>query len=620
MKKHLLKILIFLVVAGCCCVLPGHSSASGPPARTHWQAFELPSDHRPGYQGLLIFWIIPDQDIYTYSHDPGPGGYPTALEILGVLSEELTVYYPPGKMLPDPFEPQELSSLYLGPTPVFIPVPEDLTSGQTLEARASFLLCSDRNCWPVSKEVQYDLDRLALESLPNPEEESWWPRWVASVPGEKESPAPWTGNSEPAAPLLEEGFLFETRSFTPGLEVSSAAKAALLAILAGLILNFMPCVLPVISLKLRGMIPDSAHDQDAAAKRKAFRIHNLFFALGMLLFFSILSVIISLTGMAWGQVFQNPIAIVILAAVVFGLGLSLFGLYDLPIIDLKAGSSSPKKNPNLEALSTGMLATLLATPCSGPFLGGVLAWALTQPPATIAFVLLCVGLGMASPYILMFFFPFMVKFLPKPGNWTLYLEKGLGFLLMATCIYLIALLPETLIMQTLIMFWIIGLGAWMWGKWTSLSQTRLKRGLIRGIAISMMILAAFFLFKPRTYYPAIWMAFDEQKFHQVWGEENFLIEFTADWCPNCKFLEKTVLTPPFLDRIGQDYDLVFLKVDLTYKNPAGEEMLRALDSMSIPLVAIFRKDEPHSPLILRDLFTRNQLLNALDNEFRSSKP
>ncbi|WP_045212728.1 protein-disulfide reductase DsbD family protein [Desulfonatronovibrio magnus] len=610
-----LRILLTLVAGIVVFLIAGSGNArTGPPADTSLQAYYLPEDKYPEYQGLLVFKIHPEPGIYTYSFDPGPTGYPTRLSIDGHLADELNIYYPPGVIQPDPFEPDQMASVYVGDVPVFIAIPNDIDLSQTVSGRASFLLCSDRNCWPVNQQFEYDLRKLTRQDLNNINNTEWWPSWTSAVP--QGTDVYWTAimNQDSTDQEVRE-YNFQVRSFTPGLEVRSIFKAALLAILAGLILNFMPCVLPVISLKLRGMIPDN-HGSNILQHKNAFRKHNLFFALGMLLFFSILAIVISITGMAWGQIFQSPIAIVILSAAVFGLSLSLFDLYDLPMIDLKSKTQTRNKNPNLEALSTGMLATLLATPCSGPFLGGVLAWALTQSPATIAIVLLCVGLGMAAPYIVLSFFPFMVRFLPRPGNWTLYLEKGLGFLLLATCIYLITLLPESLIMETLILFWIIGVGAWIWGKWTNYSQSTLKRIGIRGVAVTLVLLGAFVLFKPRAYYPAVWISFSQDRFEQVLGQKNFLVEFTADWCPNCKFLEKTVLTPAHLERIGEEFDMLFLRVDLTYQNPAGENLLKSLDSMSIPLVALFSKDNPESPLILRDLFTRNQLAKALDQEFK----
>ncbi|RQD73230.1 MAG: hypothetical protein D5S03_13170 [Desulfonatronospira sp. MSAO_Bac3] len=355
-------------------------------------------------------------------------------------------------------------------------------------------------------------------------------------------------------------------------------------------------------------------DSGIDAQKRAFRKHNIFFALGMLIFFSVLAVVLSLTGMAWGQLFQSPGAILVLGCIIFALSLSLFGLYDLPVIDLKSRTQDPWKNPNAEALSTGMLATFLATPCSGPFLGGVLAWTLTQPPAIIGIVLWSMGLGMALPYLLMALFPFMLRFLPRPGPWTMYLEKILGFFLLATCVYLMSLIPEDMFVKALIMFLVIAFAAWMWGHWTDLKQSNLRRRSIRLSALVLVALAAFLLFRPAPEHPVAWTPFEEQQFEEMLGRENILLEFTADWCPNCKFLEQTVLTPGFMAENAQRYDLQFVRIDLTQPNPPGEEMLRALDSQSIPLVAIFSRDNPDSPLILRDMFTRSQIDQALEQE------
>ena len=117
----------------------------------------------------------------------------------------------------------------------------------------------------------------------------------------------------------------------------------------------------------------------------------------MALYFLVLSVIIAVMGIVWGQIFQQPAAIISLTALVFALSLSLFGVYDLPLIDLKGKARGVTYHPRLEFFITGILATILATPCSGPFLGGVLAWALIQPPEIIVLVLSCIGFGMVSP-------------------------------------------------------------------------------------------------------------------------------------------------------------------------------------------------------------------------------
>lgn len=586
------------------------------PMQSQWEVFAVDRDDTPDYQAMLLLWIIPDEGLYTYAHDPGPAGFPTVLTITDDPAGGLEVFYPPGEEQPDPFDPSQISEVFPEErTPIFIPLPADVPLEGTLTTELSLLLCSDRNCWPVHKEIEFDLDGLDPAALDTAQEQDWWSRWQNAEPATQDPMPEMTFPSPEDMAVEDTRWGFETRSLTPGLEVDTFAKAALLAMIAGFILNFTPCVLPVISLKLRGML-SFEEGSGIKAQKRAFRKHNIFFALGMLIFFSILAVILSLTGMAWGQLFQSPGAIFVLGCIIFALSLSLFGLYDLPVIDLKSKSMTHDhwKNPNAEALSTGMLATFLATPCSGPFLGGVLAWTLTQPPMVIGLVLWSMGLGMALPYLLMAVFPFMLRFLPRPGPWTMYLEKILGFFLVATCIYLMSLIPEDMFIKALIMFLVIAFAAWMWGHWTSLNQSNLKRRAIRLSAIALIAIFAFFLFRPAPEHPVAWTPFEEQQFEEMLGQENILLKFTADWCPNCKFLEQTVLTYSFMAEKGPQYDLRFVRIDLTQPNPPGEEVLRALDSQSIPLVAIFSKDNPDSPLILRDMFTRGQIDRALQQE------
>ena len=601
------------------------------PLDTNWEVYSINDRQSAGtnFQALAILWLKPKEGWHTYAHTPASLGQPTTVTATLSLPAadnkhlHLPVFYPPGEEKNDTFDPQIKIQVYEGPTPIFIPLPTIPAKGQSISAHIRLLLCSDKSCYPVDTNLELRFTPQILNNLKPAQNQPWWNKWLKSIPQSSNTlhspsnPEHSSSTQSPASAIQHstsniQHYTFTPRSFTPHLEVTSLSRAALFAILAGLILNFMPCVLPVISLKLRGMMPDHHKDNDFHKRKRKFRSHNFFFASGMLIYFSILALTISLTGMAWGQIFQNSRIILILGLVVFALSLSLFGVYDLPVIDLKSNTSAIK-HPHVEALFTGILATLLATPCSGPFLGGVLAWTLTQPPSTIALVLFCIGLGMASPYLIMALFPELVRFFPKPGPWTLYLEKGLGFLLLATCIYLVSLLPENLVLSTLIMFWVIGFGAWMWGKWTNLNQSSLKRWSIRFLAVGLIFCAGFFLLREPTYSDP-WEDFETQKFSRLLGQENFILDFTANWCTNCKFLEKAVLRPGFINNLKAEYNLRFIRVDLTHANPSGQNLLRALGSHSIPTLAIFSKENPVSPLILRDIFTKKQLLKAIEKE------
>jgi thiol:disulfide interchange protein len=505
-------------------------------------------------------------------------------------------------------------------------LPAVLDPEDVLHLRLRMLLCSERSCWPVDSQEELSLGRLQEQVVSMDRDQAgqaqWLNHFMDAIPGSTRTP--FVRPTAPAQPaqILADTILdrpLEPVSFQPGLEVRGLGKALLLALLGGLILNLMPCVLPVISLKLRGLIPDpDAAAGDLAGQRKAFRNHNQLFALGILTFFLFLAFLLSFTGMVWGQLFQNPATVIVLATLLLAMGLSLFGVFNLPVIDLKLGRKGQSSmSAEGQAYFTGILATLLATPCSGPFLGGVLAWSLVQPPLVVAGVFLCVGLGMASPYFVLSFFPSLVRFLPKPGNWTLHLEKILGFLLVGTCIYLLTFLPPEFLFPVLVLFWVTGLAAWIWGSWTNLSQTALRRWSIRLLALALVLIVGAWTLSSRLEI-SDWEPFSDELFAETLGQDRILVDFTADWCPNCKFLEKTVLTPGNLATLQEAFGLRLIKVDLTHEHTPGMELLRNLGSQSIPLVAIFERGEAAwQPLILRDLFTLGQLEQALAQAFQN---
>jgi thiol:disulfide interchange protein DsbD len=365
----------------------------------------------------------------------------------------------------------------------------------------------------------------------------------------------------------------------------------------------------VVSLKIFGVVSGIPRE-DVRRQRAVFREKNLFFALGILIYFLFLSLVLGMAGLAWGQIFQMPAVVMLVAAVVFGLGLSLMGVFDLPVIDLKSPRTT-QSNPRLQALFTGILATLLATPCSGPFLGGVLAWTLLQPPLVISAVFLAIGLGMASPYLLFSLRPEAGRFFPRPGAWIVRLEQLMSFFLFGTCVYLFSILPEPYHVPALVLFLASGLAAWLWGKCTSLSDEPVRRLSVRGAAVVVFALACLWATRPPVQ-AVHWQPFVPDSFRAGLGSAPMLVDFTAEWCPNCKLLERTVLTAKTLAEISSRYGLTPVQVDLTGDNPEGLALLRALGSQSIPVVAIFPAGEgSRAPVVLRDLFTAGQLDEAL---------
>ncbi|TIH13505.1 cytochrome C biogenesis protein [Marinifilum sp. JC120] len=609
-----------------------------PNIDTKWKLYSLTKDDQKqtGLKTNILAGLMlePKNGWYTYSHNPGKLGQPTTLKV--TLTPDNTILPPiylPGKLKDDPFNKGKKVATYSGPTPILVPVPPSLKSF-TLKAKLSLLMCSKTACQPFKTDLNFFGMAVSPDKLPQASLQPWWPEFVkvrkgaktikislkdiaSKVEGKNTAKAAKSQPQKTAPPVqtveesgAESAFSFDSlkpRSFTPGLEVTNLTTAILFGLLAGFLLNFMPCVLPVISLKLSTLLAGAAHES-AEEQKRGFREHNIFFALGILLYFGVLSGILGMTGMAWGQIFQKPPVVIGLTGVVFALSLSLFGLFNLPIVDLKLGSEN--SGPRRQALFTGILATLLATPCSGPFLGGVLGWAMVQQHYVISSVFLSVGAGMALPYILMAFFPALATRFPKPGAWTIWIERAAGFFLAGTCIYLFSILPEDMYIPTMIFMWFTAVGAWMWGL-SSGTDKKSSMYLLRIAALAICITAGFWAATPQER-TAHWISFEQKDFTERIGQEAMLVEFTADWCPSCKVLEQTVLTPANLNRWQEKYNLTFIKVDITAPDKVADKFLRALGSRSIPLAAIFKPGEDSSsPTVIRDLYTTGQMDEAL---------
>ncbi len=662
LKTYFIIFLSIFMLSAACPDQARSAQKENPNLSTKWKLFKLSPDDQTqtGLQTEVLAALILEtkNGWYTYSHNPGKMGQPTKLTVNTLPDKTvLQSIYISGKLKDDPFNKGSKIEVYATPTPILIPIPS-ASSTISLKAKLSLLMCSKTSCLPFKTELNFIGMGVVPANLPEASKQSWWPLFLkASVEQSKnkitkqsasqiktvangkfslkdistqtttaESPeaikitektkifttpkVDEKSSKEPNQTPVESKFSFESLkpiSFTPGLEVGDLTTAILFGILAGFLLNFMPCVLPVISLKLSALLAGSQHVEESK-RRKSFREHNLYFALGILLYFGVLSGILGFTGLAWGQIFQKPSVVIILTGVVFALSLSLFGLFNLPIVDLKINTANT--GPRRQALFTGILATLLATPCSGPFLGGVLGWAMIQAPYVIGSVFISVGAGMALPYIAMAIFPGLVKKFPKPGAWTVWVERSAGFFLAGTCIYLISILPENMLIATLIFMWFTSVAAWMWGL-SAGSDTKSGMLLLRVIALAICITAGFWASTPpvRT---ANWINFKQEDFASRIGKEAILVEFTADWCPSCKILEQTVLTIGNLNRWQEKYDLRLIKVDLSSPDKTADEFLRALGSRSIPLAAIFSKGKnSHSPTVIRDIYTTGQLEEAL---------
>ena len=596
---------------------------------------------------MAVLWLLPSPGYHTYAHEAGDEGIPLTVTVLAdgrpLPDGKVQVHYTRGREIS--LAGGGLSRQLFDAAPVFLVFREAEPRAVTLDI--SLLACSDQHCLPVHTRI---LLPTAPSELKNAAQMPWFAEFFASkaccdnntppeipavaapasdasddvAPGRYADLLPAAPTSvfrkqaadrtEPAVPLpssaddsVPDGeYRFTPQHLEGSFQIDGWLRAVGLGLLAGLILNFMPCVLPVLTMKFSILLDD---EEDFEKRRRTIREHTLFFAAGIVVWFTILAVLSGVTGILWGQLFQSSEVIFLMLLIVFCMGLSMFDVFHLPVLDLQGHHSS---SPRMQAFSTGMFTTLLATPCSGPLLGGVLAWGITKPLPVLMTIFAATGVGMAAPYVLLACFPRLIRFLPRPGAWFSVLERVLGLLLMATAIYLFSLLPPSLHVKTLITLLVAATAAWIWGRWGSLRGSITRRMFLGAFSVGAIFLSGFWAFLPAQQEIVPWVTFSEEEFRASLGKKAMIVEFTADWCPTCKVMERTTLAAPTLLPILDQYSLTAVKVDMTFRDESHQKLLRALNSVSIPLLAIFPEGDGASrPVILRDIYTTTDLHLAL---------
>ncbi|MFM2248933.1 MAG: hypothetical protein RL071_5008 [Pseudomonadota bacterium] len=429
--------------------------------------------------------------------------------------------------------------------------------------------------------------------------------------------------AEPAATVV---------AAAPPPEDASLPYMLLLAFIGGAILNVMPCVLPVLTLKLFSLVEQ--RDISASERQRA----GLLYGAGVVASFIALALVVVVAKLAfgqsfgWGSQFQYPAYVLALTTIVFGFGLSLFGVFEVPAFGANQAAAASAKSGPLGYFLTGVFTTLLATPCSAPFLGSAMGFAFTLPPVGVVAFFVVAGAGLASPFVLIAFVPALMRFLPRPGAWMETFKHVMGFSLMATTVWLLdvigGLLGRDGLVGVLAFLTAVSVAAWAQGRFGGPIESGARQlGVFgAGVALSALVAARFVSFElpaaPVAMGPAPdaaaldysagvpWVPFSEENVKAYAGKVVF-IDFTADWCLTCKVNEKTVIEQPGTREGMAALGVVPLKADWTRQDPTISAWLQRFGRAGVPFYLIIPKDPARPPVPLGEVLTQDGLLDAL---------
>ncbi|MFM1944544.1 MAG: hypothetical protein RI897_3526 [Verrucomicrobiota bacterium] len=411
-----------------------------------------------------------------------------------------------------------------------------------------------------------------------------------------------------------------------------------LGLVGGLILNVMPCVLPVIALKVLGFVRQ-ARDDPGTVRR-----HGLLYGAGVMTSFAVLAVVVIGVQRAgqlasWGMQFQSPVFLLAMTVLILLVALNLFGLFEVTLGGRAMGSAvaMASKEGAAGAFFNGVLATTLATPCTAPFLGTAVGYAFTQPAGVILLFFLVIGAGLALPYVVISFVPGLGRWMPKPGAWMERFKVLMGFPMLGAAVWLLSLLARHYgtagVLWVGVFLVIVSMGAWVWGEWGQ----REARPIVAGAIVLGLLVAGYWgvLERQLSWRDAAsrgggeeavlqhgedgipWRAWSAAAVEKARGDgQVVLVDFTADWCATCQVNKKTSLEIESVREKIREAGVVPLLGDYTLKDRAITEELRRFGRAGVPLVLVYPADQAAEPLVLPELLTPSIVLESLERALR----
>jgi thiol:disulfide interchange protein DsbD len=443
---------------------------------------------------------------------------------------------------------------------------------------------------------------------------------IAATPGAVAAP--------PAAPALPLPGTAAAPPVAPAFSFAALAGTVFFAFLGGLLLNLMPCVFPVLFLKGLALV------QSGSEERHKLRAHGLVYTAGILVsFWALVGLLLALRAagatLGWGFQFQSPIFLLVLAGLLFFFGLSLAGQFEIGLTLTSAGGSLAAKQGYAGSFFTGVLAVIVATPCTAPFMGAAIGYALAQPAAVTFAIFTALALGLAAPYVALTLQPAWTRLLPKPGAWMDILKQAVSVPIFGTVIWLTWVVAEAyganLLLALLSIFLLLAIAGWFLGRWPARRWATFVAVLLLLTVLVACVTAPRELAEapgalparlssenPTARSAAAWQPWSADGVqHALSAGQPVFVDFTAGWCLSCQVNERIALSQPEVMHAFGERNVALFKADWTREDPAITQALTALGRSGVPVYALYAPGQ-NDPQLLPQVLTPGIVLDAIN--------
>jgi thiol:disulfide interchange protein len=463
-----------------------------------------------------------------------------------------------------------------------------------LKVKVDALACDPKNCMPQRPEASMTL-ALGEAVVMNAELEGEFAKMAALVVPKAEAVV---------APVKK-----AERSFFGYL---------VFAFIGGLILNVMPCVFPVLGIKIMSVV------QQAGGDKRQVLMHGLAYTVGILICFWALGGLVISLGKTWGFQLQSAGFVFGLAVFFLIFGLNMAGVFEIGASAVGVGANLQSKHGLSGSFFSGLLAVVVATPCSAPFLGSALGYTVTLPGVQAMLMFTMIGIGLASPFLVLSLVPSLVAALPRPGAWMESFKQGMSFLLFGTVVFLVWVLTGMIEGQPMLFLLfglvVVALGCWIYGRW-SLPHKPKRTRLIAVVLAGLAVVGGLAFGWPEAEVATVeegshseggltWEAWSPEKVAALRAEGKAVyIDYTAKWCFTCQ-VNKRVYKDPAVKQVIAEKKVVLLKADWTNEDPRISQALSELGKAAVPVNVLYLPGVKE-PVVLDELLTADGVVKAM---------